>query len=198
LVVHRRLFAWGVVLGVGVVAWRVGQYVPLLGAAAIALVLGAVLRLVVPFPEVTVRTFARLGTRLLQASIVILGGSVGLVHVLLVAGGSLAIMLGTVVGGLTFIWFVGGRIGVPATVRGFLAVGTSICGASAIAAAAPALSASAAQVSYAVSAVFLTGRCFHGRPRRRADSSRSSSQAPSDRACASSLALALPDPDRCN
>jgi uncharacterized integral membrane protein (TIGR00698 family) len=142
-------------MAVAVVAWAAGQFVTLLGPAAVALVLGALVRIAAPLPTAVTREFSRLGTRLLQVSIVILGGSVGLAQVLAVAGASLPVMLATVFGGLALIWLVGGRLHVPVTTRGLLAVGTSICGASAIAAAAPALEATSADVSYAVSVVFL-------------------------------------------
>jgi uncharacterized integral membrane protein (TIGR00698 family) len=92
---------------------------------------------------------------LLQASIVLLGASIGLVEIFRVAGAALPVMLTTVFIGLFAIWIIGGRIGIPSTRRGLIAVGTSICGASAIAAAAPALGATAAEVTYAVSVVFL-------------------------------------------
>lgn len=138
-----------------VLGWVAGQFVTLLGPAALALVLGALVRIAAPLPAAVTREFSRLGTRLLQVSIVILGGSVGLAQVLAVAGASLPVMLGTVFGGLTLIWLAGGGLHVPVTTRGLLAVGTSICGASAIAAAAPALEATSADVSYAVSVVFL-------------------------------------------
>jgi uncharacterized integral membrane protein (TIGR00698 family) len=64
-------------------------------------------------------------------------------------------MLGTLAVGLVSIWLVGQRLGVDARIRTLIAVGTSICGASAIAAVAPAVSASAAEISYAVSVIFL-------------------------------------------
>jgi uncharacterized integral membrane protein (TIGR00698 family) len=137
------------------VAWAGGQYVTLLGPAAVALVLGAIVRIAAPLPAAVTRDFSGIGTRLLQVSIVVLGGSVGLTQILTVARSSLPVMLATVSGGLAVIWLVGGRLQVPMTTRGLLAVGTSICGASAIAAAAPALGATSAEVGYAVSVVFL-------------------------------------------
>jgi uncharacterized integral membrane protein (TIGR00698 family) len=152
---RSALRAGAVVMAVAAVAWVAGQVVTLLGPAAVALVLGALVRIAAPLPAAVTRDFARIGTRLLQVSIVILGGSVGLAQVLTVAGASLPVMLATVFGGLTLIWLVGGRLNVPITTRGLLAVGTSICGASAIAAAAPALEATSADVGYAVSVVFL-------------------------------------------
>jgi uncharacterized integral membrane protein (TIGR00698 family) len=149
------LAAWASVVAVAAVAWFVGRFIPLRGGAALALIIGAAARWALPFPAAWSREFAGIGTRLLQVAIVLLGASVGLVEVLTVAGGAIPVILVTVFGGLALILFLGVRWEVGTTVRGLLAVGTSICGASAIAAAAPVLEASAAEVSYAVSVVFL-------------------------------------------
>lgn len=152
---NRRLSSKVVVVAVASAAWVLGQYVTLLGPAAVALVLGAAVQAVVPMPEIARRDFAKFGARLLQGSIVLLGASIGLGPIVAVAGYCLPVMLTTVFVGLTTIWLLGGRLRIPIAIRGLLAVGTSICGASAIAAAAPALGATSAEISYAVSVVFL-------------------------------------------
>ncbi|HEY7941122.1 MAG TPA: putative sulfate exporter family transporter [Candidatus Limnocylindrales bacterium] len=138
-----------------VVAWIAGQFVPILGPAVLALLLGASvgtleLTTVSLRPEV-----AFIGTRLLQASIVALGLSVDFGQVLTVAGGSLPVMLGTLGAGLLGIWLLGRLLHVEPTIRGLLAVGTSVCGASAIAAVAPVLEADPQEIAYAVAVVFL-------------------------------------------
>jgi uncharacterized integral membrane protein (TIGR00698 family) len=64
-------------------------------------------------------------------------------------------MLGTLFVGLVGISFLGRALGINRPQTGLIAVGTSICGASAIAAIAPILEASSAEISYAVSTIFL-------------------------------------------
>jgi uncharacterized integral membrane protein (TIGR00698 family) len=150
-----RIDALAPLIVVAATSWFIGQRMTLLGPAAVALVLGAVVQALLPFGHVTKRRFAAIGTRLLQASIILLGGSIGLVQIFAVAGVALPVMLATVFGGLALIWLIGGRLAIPARRKGLLAVGTSICGASAIAAAAPALGATPGEVTYAVSVVFL-------------------------------------------
>lgn len=151
----RASRAAALVIAVAAAAWLAGLGVPLLGPAVFALVLGIVVRTTVPSAADTSADAGRLGTRVLQLTIVLLGLSVNVVDVLAVARDSLPVMLGTLATGLVFIWLVGGRLGVAAPIRALIAVGTSICGASAIAAVAPAVSASAAEISYAISVIFL-------------------------------------------
>jgi uncharacterized integral membrane protein (TIGR00698 family) len=131
-----------------------GSVLPLLGPAVFALLLGIVARNALPVVSGTIDV-AKVGTRILQLTIVLLGLSVNVVDVLTVARDSLPVMLGTLAVGLLSISLIGRRIGVDARIRTLIAVGTSICGASAIAAVAPAVSASAAEISYAVSVIFL-------------------------------------------
>jgi uncharacterized integral membrane protein (TIGR00698 family) len=142
-------------LGVAVCAWLIGSRIAFLGPTAAALLIGTALRSTLPISAGLTSRTEILGPRVLQVSIVLLGTSVGVAEVLTVALSSLPVMLVTVFGGLTAIMFIGRRLGVDATIGSLLAVGTSICGASAIAAAAPVLGASVAQVSYAVSIVFM-------------------------------------------
>lgn len=98
---------------------------------------------------------SKVGQRTLQVAIVLLGASVDLPYVLQVAAASLAVMLGTLILGLGGIVVLGRILKVDRCVRGLLAVGTSICGASAITAVAPLLGASDEEVNYAVAIIFL-------------------------------------------
>jgi uncharacterized integral membrane protein (TIGR00698 family) len=64
-------------------------------------------------------------------------------------------MLGTLGVCLLLAWLVGRRLGVPRDLRTLIGVGTGICGASAIAAATPAMRAKSNDVAYAISTIFL-------------------------------------------
>lgn len=71
------------------------------------------------------------------------------------AGNSLVVMLGTLTVGMFGIWQIGKRLGVEQRSRSLIAVGTSICGVSAIAAAAPVVEATTADISNAVAVVVI-------------------------------------------
>jgi uncharacterized integral membrane protein (TIGR00698 family) len=127
----------------------------LLGPAVVALLIGALLRTMAPIPASLTDHAPVLGARLLQVSIVLLGFSVNVGEVLSVAATSLPVMLGTLAAGLAGIWLISRWLNVDRTVGTLLAVGTSICGASAIAAVAPVVGAAGPEIAYAVSVVFV-------------------------------------------
>jgi len=153
--IDRRVPLLAAAAIVAVVAWLAGGALPLLGPAVIALLLGATIRVLGPLDPSMTAVAPALGARLLQVSIVLLGLSVNVADVLSVAWTSLPVMLGTLGVGLVGIWLMGRWLGVDAPLRGLLTVGTSICGASAIAALAPVVGAGSAEIAYAVSVVFL-------------------------------------------
>lgn len=132
-----------------------GSVFEVVGPAAAALVIGTVVAAIRPLPAAAAARTKRAGPVVLQWSIVALGGSVGIVEVLSVARDSLPVMLITVFVGMGLILSIGKRIGVGRNIRSLLAVGTSICGASAIAAAAPVLGAETTEITLAVSIVFM-------------------------------------------
>ncbi len=150
-----RLLLALLILLVSLVAWVLGAALPVLGPAVLALLVGALVRAVVPVDQAVVAPSSTVGTRLLQFSIVALGLSVDAGEVLRVAGTSLPVMLGTLAIGLAGLTLLGRALGVAMPVRGLLTVGTSICGASAIAAVAPVLGATGAEIGYAVSVIFV-------------------------------------------
>ncbi len=145
----------GLILLVSLAAWLLGTALPVLGPAVVALLVGALVRGLVPVDGSTFAPAPAIGTRLLQISIVALGLSVDTGEVLRVAGTSLPVMLGTLAVGLVGITLLARALGVAMPVSALLTVGTSICGASAIAAVAPVIGASGAEIAYAVSVIFV-------------------------------------------
>lgn len=137
------------------VAVALGPTVPRLGAAVLAILIGIALRSALPLPGRTTSGTGILGHKALQLAIILLGGSVDLLYVGRVAGDSLLVMLGTLVLGLFGIWQIGRLLGIQPRLRSLLCAGTSICGASAIAAVSPAIGADAGELGYAVSVIFI-------------------------------------------
>ncbi|MGW4102557.1 YeiH family protein [Streptomyces sp. NPDC004976] len=91
----------------------------------------------------------------LQLSVVLLGCRLSLTQVVRVGGSSLPVMLGSLAACLTAAYFLGRRLGIGRDLRTLIGVGTSICGASAIAAVTPVIGAASVEVAYAVSTIFL-------------------------------------------
>ena len=94
-------------------------------------------------------------TRILQASVVVLGSQLTLIQVVRVGLGALPVMLGTLTVALVAAYWIGRWLGVTGNLRTLIGVGTGICGASAIAATAPVIGAVGVDVTYAISTIFL-------------------------------------------
>ena len=140
---------------VAIVATVLGGYVPIVGAPVFAILLG-VLIAIVRAPDARLKqgiTFA--SKQLLQWSIVLLGANLSLAEIVHGGAQSLPVMLGTFVVVLVLAYVVGGMLGLDRDLRRLLGVGTAICGGSAIAALSSVIEADAADIAYALGAVFL-------------------------------------------
>ncbi|HET8602675.1 MAG TPA: putative sulfate exporter family transporter [Marmoricola sp.] len=154
----RRLLP-GLVLAVVVagVATGVGHLLPLLGAPVAGILLGALLSgRVRRYPALRPGTALAAGF-VLQLAVVVLGSQLSLGGVARVGLSSLPVMLGTLTVCLAAAHLLGRRMGIDADLRTLIGVGTSICGASAIAAVSPVIRARNASVAYAMTTIF----CFN-------------------------------------
>lgn len=157
-----RLGAVGPALGglalavaLAAVATALGRTVPLVGPAVLAIVLGVCVRAVLDPGAWASPGIAFASKRLLQLAIVLLGTGLGVGTVLRVGAASLPVLAVTLAAALGGGLLLGRLLGVERPLRTLLAVGTGICGASAIAAAASVVEVDAIEVAYAVSAIFV-------------------------------------------
>ncbi len=159
---HRVLPGWArlapgllvcaLIAGVAIVA---GKAVPLVGAPLFAIALGVVI-------ANTLRDTIRLSTLkigdisklCLKTGIVILGATLDLKDIAHTGGNSLLFLGVTVAAGLGVSLFAGKWLGIDWRIRCLIGMGTTICGASAIAALAPVIRAKAEEIAYAVTVVF--------------------------------------------
>jgi uncharacterized integral membrane protein (TIGR00698 family) len=156
----RRLpavLAPGVVAAAGLaaVAWLVAPVVPLLAAPVLALLAGVVVSSVGGVPPQLAPGLRWAASRVLQAAIVVLGLTLAATQLREVGLRVLPVVLVAVVVALLCAEVLGRAMGVGRDLRSLVGAGTAICGASAIAAAAGALRARPADVSYALSTVVL-------------------------------------------
>jgi uncharacterized integral membrane protein (TIGR00698 family) len=132
-----------------------GSVAPLIGAPIFAIVIGVLMANAMP--EVSRAGALRIGdvSKLcLKSGIVLLGASLDLgviVHTGLV---SLPLMAVTITVGLTCALCLGKGVGIDWRMRCLIGIGTTICGASAIAALAPVIRAKAEEIAYSVTVVF--------------------------------------------
>jgi len=142
-------------VAIAVVALLAGQQVPLVGAPLFAIAIGVVI-------ANTMRDTLRLATLkisdisklCLKTGIVILGASLDLGAIAHTGGNSLGFLAVTVTAGLVTALVLGKSLGLDWRMRCLIGMGTTICGASAIAALAPVIRAKGEEIAYAVTVVF--------------------------------------------
>ena len=140
---------------IAIAATVIGAAVPVLGSALPAIVIGVAVAVIrrpgarfLPGVEYS-------GRFLLQVAVVLLGAQLSLGAILRVGAESLPIMLATLSVCLIGTAVIGRALRVAPRLRTLIGVGTGICGASAIAAVSPVIGAVGAEVSYAVSTIFV-------------------------------------------
>ncbi|MGV8977237.1 MAG: YeiH family protein [Cellulomonas sp.] len=147
----------GLMLAVAIaaVATVVGRRFPLVGGPVTGIVIGVVLATLMP-PGGRLRPGIAVASKtVLQASVVVLGSQLSLMQIVRVGVGSMPVMLGTLTVALVAAYWIGRWLGVIGNLRTLIGVGTGICGASAIAAVTPVIGAVGAEVTYAISTIFL-------------------------------------------
>jgi uncharacterized integral membrane protein (TIGR00698 family) len=95
--------------------------------------------------------------RILRLGIVLLGIRLSIVEAGAIGLRSLPVIVGTVLAALAIVTYVSRRVGLTGKLGTLIAVGTSICGATAIDATAPTIGAHDDEVSYAVACITLFG-----------------------------------------
>ena len=136
------------------VATVLGHLVPVVGAPVFAVLGGIGIALVRPPADRARPGLSFAAKTVLKASIVVLGTGLSFHEVLTIGGSSLPVLLGTLVVALLGAVALGRVLGVARDLRTLIGVGTGICGASAIAATDAVISASEADVSYAIATIF--------------------------------------------
>ena len=141
-----------VIAGVALLA---GRAAPLVGAPLFAIAIGVIiantLRDTIKLSTLKTGDISKL---CLKTGIVILGASLDLRDIVQTGGNSLLFLLLTVVAGLATALIAGKALGIDWRIRCLIGMGTTICGASAIAALAPVLRARAEEIAYSVTVVF--------------------------------------------
>lgn len=147
----------GIALCVAIAAIAVflGRAVPIVGAPVFGILLGIALANILRLPAATLPGSRFCSKKVLQAAIIVLGGSLSLTQVMKTGGESLAVMLVTLTSALVAAWVLGRVLKVGPTLTGLIGVGTGICGGSAIAAVAPIVEADDDEIAFSISTVFL-------------------------------------------
>lgn len=136
------------------VARWVGGYLPLLGASISGLLLGILVRLAFGLPGVLEPGARMASSQGLKLAIVFLGAGMSLTQVIETGGKAILVVLTVVILGIAVTLFLGRRFGMSKELSQLIGVGTSICGATAIATLSPVIRARQVDTAYAVSTIF--------------------------------------------
>jgi uncharacterized integral membrane protein (TIGR00698 family) len=123
----------------------------------VAVVLGLILRNTIGLPAIYERGLRLCGRDVLRFGIVLLGLRLSLAAVGQLGLAALPVILGCITVALVAVTWVNRALGLPRRLGSLIAVGTSICGVSAIAATAPVIDAEEDEVSYSVACITLFG-----------------------------------------
>ena len=141
--------------GLGLVAHLIGTQVPVIGGPVLGILLGLIVgALLGPRPVLSPGTgFA--AKQVLQTAVVLLGLGLSLGQVARIGLDTLPVMLGTLALALAAGPLVGRWLGIDHDIRALVTVGTSICGASAIATISAVTGVTGAAVAVSVAVIFV-------------------------------------------
>ena len=123
----------------------------------VAIVLGLLLRNLLPLPDALAPGLKFATTTILRAGIILVGIRLSLFDVVKLGIFGLPVVLGAIATGMLFVTWFNRRLGLPPRLGTLIAAGTSICGVTAIVSTAPAIEADEREVAYAVANVVAFG-----------------------------------------
>ena len=150
-------FAAGSLLCVAIAAAAIvaANYAPVVGAPVIAIAIGVVITNTLRGPlHIGALRVGDISKLCLKGGIILLGASLDLGVILRTGAESLPVLLLTIGAGLICALLIGRAMNVHWRMRCLIGIGTTICGASAIAALAPVVRAKAEEIAYAISVIF--------------------------------------------
>jgi uncharacterized integral membrane protein (TIGR00698 family) len=159
---HAAVAAWvrlaaGLLLCVAIAAAAViaANYAPVVGAPVIAIAIGVVITNTLRGPlHIGTLRVGDISKLCLKGGIILLGASLDLGVILRTGAESLPVLLLTIGAGLICALLLGRAMNVHWRMRCLIGIGTTICGASAIAALAPVVRAKAEEIAYSISVIF--------------------------------------------
>jgi uncharacterized integral membrane protein (TIGR00698 family) len=151
----RRALGLFLCIGIAALAEICGSFSPLIGAPLFAIAIGVLIAN--GLPAIAHQKSLRISDTsklCLKGGIILLGASLDLGDIVRTGLGSLPLLAVTMASGLVCALWLGKSLGIDWRMRCLIGIGTTICGASAIAALAPVIRAKAEEIAYSVTVVF--------------------------------------------
>jgi uncharacterized integral membrane protein (TIGR00698 family) len=145
----------GATLVVSVIAYFLGSFLPIIGAAVFGIVIGILLRNLIHIPVSFHLGIGFSAKRILQLSIIMLGGTLSLGQIAKTGTSSFFVMLFTISAAFITAFAIGKLMKAPTPLTSLIGVGTAICGGSAIAAVSSVINSDEHDISYSISTIFL-------------------------------------------
>lgn len=151
----RRTLGLLLCVAIAAAAVACGVYAPLIGAPLFAIAIGVLIANAAPaLVQQKPLRISETSKLCLKGGIILLGASLNLGDIVHTGLSSLPLLGVTMAAGLICSLVLGKALGIDWRMRCLIGVGTTICGASAIAALAPVIRAKAEEIAYAVTVVF--------------------------------------------
>jgi uncharacterized integral membrane protein (TIGR00698 family) len=160
------LFGFGLAAGLAFFGYYLSEFIGIdlmglpkspISPIMMAILLGILVRNTITLPASFDAGIRFCLVRVLRLGIVLLGIRLSLAQVGEIGLQSLPVIIGVVIAALLIVTFVSKRVGLSGRLGTLIAVGTSICGATAIVATAPTIGAKDDEVAYAVACITLFG-----------------------------------------
>lgn len=136
-------------------AWFLGKIFPLFGSAVLALIMGMLLTIFWKEHGNAAEGINWTSKIILQAAVVLLGFGMNLSVVIETGIFSLPIIVSTIATSLIVAWGLHRTMHISRNTSALIGIGSSICGGSAIAAAAPVVKADSEEIAQSLSVIFL-------------------------------------------
>lgn len=151
----RYVYGLLLVLAIAVTAFFLGRIFPIIGAAVFGIIIGIIIKNTFGVPGSANHGVNFTSKRILQLSIILLGGTLSLNQIAETGLSSLFVMIFTI--SVAFVTaFVAGKIlKIDTNLSSLIGAGTAICGGSAIAAVSSVINADEHDVAYSISTIFL-------------------------------------------
>jgi uncharacterized integral membrane protein (TIGR00698 family) len=150
----KNIYGFLVSIAVAVPAYLLGKKFPVIGGAIIAIIAGMILNIFLKGRTELKPGISFVSKKVLQWAVILLGFGMNLGVVLKTGGQSLPIILCTISVSLIIAFVLHKVMHIPSNISTLIGVGSSICGGSAIAAAAPVIDADDSEVAQAISVIF--------------------------------------------
>jgi uncharacterized integral membrane protein (TIGR00698 family) len=151
----RRALGLLLCVGIAGLAEAGGSFAPLIGAPLCAIAIGVLIANAVPtLVQQKPLRISDTGKLCLKGGIILLGASLDLGDIVRTGLASLPLLAVTMTAGLVCALWLGKSQGIDWRMRCLIGIGTTICGASAIAALAPVIRAKAEDIAYSITVVF--------------------------------------------